>query len=63
MQHYMMLNKNLLYTAMTRGKELVVLLCQKKALVMSVKNTKDLTRQTNLVYFLTSSMKEDTTSL
>ena len=63
MQHFMMLNKNLLYTAMTRGKELVVLLCQKKALIMSVKNTKDLTRQTNLVYFLTSLMKESTTSL
>ena len=63
MQHYMMLNKNLLYTAMTRGKELVVLLTQRKALIMAVKNTKDLTRQTNLVHFLTSSMKVDTTSL
>ncbi|MDG2348386.1 MAG: ATP-dependent RecD-like DNA helicase [Gammaproteobacteria bacterium] len=63
MQHYMMLNKNLLYTAMTRGKELVVILCQRKALIMSVKNNKDLTRQTNLVYFLSSLMKEQTTSL
>ena len=63
MQHYMMLNKNLLYTAMTRGKELVVILCQRKALIMSVKNNKDLTRQTNLVHFLSSLMKEQTTSL
>ena len=63
MQHYMMLNKNLLYTAMTRGKELVVILCQRKALIMSVKNNKDLTRQTNLVHFLSSLMKVDTTSL
>jgi ATP-dependent exoDNAse (exonuclease V) alpha subunit len=30
-QHYMMLQRNLLYTAVTRGKKLVVLVGQKKA--------------------------------
>lgn len=63
MQHYMMLNKNLLYTAMTRGKELVVILSQKKALIMAVKNTNEQIRQTHLHNFLSSMMKEATTSL
>jgi len=37
MQHYPMLKRNLVYTALTRGKRLVVLLVgQKKALAMGV---------------------------
>ena len=35
-QHYMMLRRNLLYTAVTRGKKLVVLVGTKKALGMAV---------------------------
>lgn len=35
-QHYMMLNKNLLYTGVTRGKKLLVLLTQPQALSMAV---------------------------
>ena len=35
-QHYMMLKKNLIYTGVTRGKKLVVLLAQPKALSMAV---------------------------
>lgn len=35
-QHYLMLQRNLLYTAITRGKKLVVLLGSKKALGMAV---------------------------
>lgn len=63
MQHYMMLNKNLLYTAMTRGKELVVLLTQQKALIMTVKKTSDLERYTYLAHCLSDWMKAETTSL
>jgi exodeoxyribonuclease V alpha subunit len=37
-QHYPMLQRNLLYTGVTRGKRLVVLLGQKKALMIAVKN-------------------------
>lgn len=37
-QHYAMLQRNLLYTGVTRGKRLVVLVGQKKAIVMAVKN-------------------------
>ncbi len=36
MQHYMMLQRNLLYTGITRGKELVVLVGSRKALAMAV---------------------------
>jgi exodeoxyribonuclease V alpha subunit len=36
-QHYMMLRRNLIYTGITRGKKLVVLVGQKKALAMAVK--------------------------
>jgi exodeoxyribonuclease V alpha subunit len=37
-QHYTMLQRNLLYTGVTRGKRLVVLLGQKKAVAIAVRN-------------------------
>lgn len=37
-QHYAMLQRNLIYTGFTRGKKFVVLVCQKKAVVIAVKN-------------------------
>jgi exodeoxyribonuclease V alpha subunit len=37
-QHYAMLARNLLYTGVTRGKKLVVLVGQRKALAIAVKN-------------------------
>ena len=39
-QHYPMLQRNLIYTAMTRGKRLVVFLGTKKALAIALKNAK-----------------------
>ena len=36
-QHYLMLQRNLLYTAVTRGKRLVVLVGTKKALGMAIR--------------------------
>ncbi len=39
-QHYTMLQKNLVYTAITRGKSLVILVGQRKALAIAVKNNK-----------------------
>ena len=35
-QHYAMLQRNLLYTGVTRGKRLVVLVGQKKAVAIAV---------------------------
>jgi len=37
-QHYPMLQPNLLYTSVTRGKRLVVLVGQKKAVAIAVRN-------------------------
>ena len=40
MQHYLMLERRLVYTGITRGKRLVVLVGQKRALAMAVKGKK-----------------------
>jgi exodeoxyribonuclease V alpha subunit len=37
-QHYAMLARNLLYTGLTRGKRLVVLVGQRQALAIAVRN-------------------------
>jgi exodeoxyribonuclease V alpha subunit len=37
-QHFMMLQRNLLYTAITRGKELVVIVGSRRAVAMAVRN-------------------------
>lgn len=46
--HYRMLFRNLLYTGVTRGKKLVILLGTKKALFISVKTDHAQTRYTEL---------------
>jgi len=46
--HYMMLQRNLLYTAVTRAKRLVVLVGQPKAIAMAVRNDKVTQRFTGL---------------
>jgi len=52
MQHYMLLERNLLYTAVTRGKKLVVVIGQTKALAMAVKRLGSVKRLTNLQHRL-----------
>jgi exodeoxyribonuclease V alpha subunit len=47
-QHYLMLQRNLLYTAVTRAKKLVVIVGSRKALAMAVKNNKVAERYTAL---------------
>jgi hypothetical protein len=47
-QHYVMLQRNLLYTGVTRGKRLVIMLGQKKAVAMAVKNTSSRRRWSKL---------------
>jgi exodeoxyribonuclease V alpha subunit len=47
-QHYLMLQRNLLYTAITRGKRLVVIIGTKKALAIAIKNNKPRMRYTRL---------------
>jgi len=47
-QHYVLLQRNLIYTAVTRGKKLVVLVGTKKALAIAVKNNRTEKRFTGL---------------
>jgi len=51
-QHYVLLQRNLIYTAVTRGRKLVVMVGTKKALAIGVKNDKTQKRYTYLRYRL-----------
>jgi exodeoxyribonuclease V alpha subunit len=53
-QHYAMLQRNLLYTGVTRGKRLVVLVGQKKAVAIAVRNVSGRRRWSKLGEWLTS---------
>jgi exodeoxyribonuclease V alpha subunit len=47
-QHYVLLQRNLIYTAVTRGRKLVVMVGTEKALAIAVKNDKTQRRYTHL---------------
>ena len=47
-QHYSMLQRNLLYTGVTRGRRLVVLVGQKKAVAIAVRNASSRRRWSKL---------------
>jgi len=51
-QHYILLQRNLIYTGITRGRRLVILIGTKKALAIGVKNNKTEKRYTYLKYRL-----------
>jgi exodeoxyribonuclease V alpha subunit len=51
-QHYMMLQRNLLYTAITRARELVVLVGSKKAVAIAVGNNRTEERFTGLTHVM-----------
>jgi exodeoxyribonuclease V alpha subunit len=61
-QHYNLLQRNLLYTAVTRGKRLVVLIAQPKALAIAVRQpgSQRLTRLRQRLQDLTSGGSQDT---
>jgi len=48
MQHYMMLQRNLLYTCVTRAKKVFILIGSKKAIAMAIKSNKSIKRSTML---------------
>jgi exodeoxyribonuclease V alpha subunit len=56
MQHYTLLQRNLLYTAVTRAKKLCILIGQSKAIAMAIRNSKSIERVTFLKEFLTSDL-------
>ncbi len=51
-QHYILLQRNLIYTAVTRGKKLVVLVGTKKALAMAINTVRSFKRYTRLAHRL-----------
>ena len=51
-QHYAMLQRNLLYTGVTRGKKLVVLVGQRKAVAIAVRNASGRRRWSKLAEWL-----------
>lgn len=53
-QHYTMLQRNLLYTGVTRGRKLVVLVGQKRAVAIAVKNAAGRRRWSKLDEWLTA---------
>jgi exodeoxyribonuclease V alpha subunit len=53
MQQFLLLQRNLIYTGITRGKKLVVLIGQRKALAMSVRNNRTENRFSGLLARLT----------
>jgi exodeoxyribonuclease V alpha subunit len=51
-QHYVLLQRNLIYTAVTRGRKLVVMVGTRKALAIGIRNNKTQKRYTHLQYRL-----------
>lgn len=56
-QQYVLLQRNLVYTGITRGKKLVVIVGQKKAMAMAVRNNKTERRFSGLLARLSESEK------
>ena len=57
-QHYAMLQRNLLYTGVTRGKRLVVLVGQKKAVAIAVRNVSGRGRWSKLAKWLSADVSK-----
>lgn len=57
MQHFILLQRNLIYTAITRAKRLCILVGQPKAVGMGIRNNKGVQRLTFLQEFLTTDLE------
>ena len=57
-QHYAMLQRKLLYTGVTRGKRLVVLVGQKKAVAIAVRNISGRRRWSKLAEWLSADVSK-----
>jgi len=57
MQHFILLQRNLIYTAITRAKKLCILIGQPKAIAIGIKNNKTTKRNTFLTEFLTTDLE------
>jgi exodeoxyribonuclease V alpha subunit len=57
MQHFILLQRNLIYTAITRSKNYCVLIGQPRAIAMGIKNDKSVERITFLKQYLTTDLE------
>ncbi|MDR3550997.1 MAG: ATP-dependent RecD-like DNA helicase [Candidatus Babeliales bacterium] len=57
MQHFTLLQRNLIYTAITRAKKLCIFIGQPRAIAMAIKNNKGTVRKTFLQQFLTTDLQ------
>jgi len=57
MQHFTLLQRNLIYTAITRAKKLCIFIGQARAIAMAIKNNKGTVRKTFLQQYLTSDLQ------
>jgi exodeoxyribonuclease V alpha subunit len=57
MQHFTLLQRNLIYTAITRAKKLCIFIGQPKAIGMAIKNDKGSERKTFLQEYLTTDLQ------
>jgi exodeoxyribonuclease V alpha subunit len=62
-QHYPMLQRNLLYTGVTRGKRLVVLVGQKKAVAIAVRNVPGRRRWSKLDEWLQREVAQESSTV
>lgn len=56
-QHFALLQRNLIYTAITRAKKLCIFIGQVRAMAMAIKNNKSIARKTFLKEFLTTDIE------
>lgn len=56
-QHFTLLQRNLVYTALTRAKRFCIIIGQPKALAMAIRNNKGIKRTTFLSEFLTTDLQ------
>lgn len=56
-QHFTLLQRNLIYTAITRAKKLCIFIGQTRAIAMAIKNNKSISRKTFLKEFLTTDLQ------
>jgi exodeoxyribonuclease V alpha subunit len=61
-QHYMLLQRNLIYTGITRGKKLVALIGQKKAMAIAVRNDRPQRRYSGLLASLRGNVQQGVVS-
>lgn len=61
-QHFIMLQRNLIYTAITRAKKLCILVGEPRAVAMAIKNNKTTKRNSFLVEFLTTELAAERNS-